>query len=236
MNCSYWKGKGTKMKLIDQQCANLRVLLQDAGASTNDAKAVLHLCPHCYIRLTHYQGESYCPYCSGALHTPILGQIVPGRKIDLEHLTKLDKLYIVGSADAGSPIWCREAYWTEEQYLAVMVILIQNPCSSKRQKEEAFKILSARRSEKAKEIKRDLVKARRAHFDKVRAARELALIERDGYFCTQCGSQTDLTIDHIVPLSKGGTDTLDNLQFLCRSCNSSKNDQLDLEMLDSLDL
>ncbi len=35
----------------------------------------------------------------------------------------------------------------------------------------------------------------------------------------------DLTIDHIAPLSKGGTDDLDNLRFLCRSHNSKKGDR-----------
>lgn len=30
------------------------------------------------------------------------------------------------------------------------------------------------------------------------------------------------TVDHIVPLSLGGTDTLDNVQLTCKRCNSSK--------------
>jgi 5-methylcytosine-specific restriction endonuclease McrA len=35
-----------------------------------------------------------------------------------------------------------------------------------------------------------------------------------------------LEIDHIVPLSKGGSDNLDNKQALCQKCNNFKSDKL----------
>ncbi len=50
------------------------------------------------------------------------------------------------------------------------------------------------------------------------------VFRRDGYHCRFCGSHHDLTIDHIYPVSRGGTNELTNLQTLCRSCNSSKGD------------
>src|SRR5262245_10158920 len=40
--------------------------------------------------------------------------------------------------------------------------------------------------------------------------------------CMICGSDQDLTGDHIVPLSKGGTSTAENIRVLCRRCNSRK--------------
>jgi hypothetical protein len=49
---------------------------------------------------------------------------------------------------------------------------------------------------------------------------------RDGHRCLLCGAGYDLTLDHIVPWSWGGTDTEDNLRTLCRPCNSSKGDRL----------
>lgn len=40
--------------------------------------------------------------------------------------------------------------------------------------------------------------------------------------CQRCGTTENLSIDHIVPMSLGGPNTVDNTQVLCRSCNSSK--------------
>lgn len=49
-----------------------------------------------------------------------------------------------------------------------------------------------------------------------------SVLERDAYRCKHCGSHHDLCIDHIHPECKGGETVFDNLQTLCRSCNSRK--------------
>jgi 5-methylcytosine-specific restriction endonuclease McrA len=51
------------------------------------------------------------------------------------------------------------------------------------------------------------------------------LCARFGKRCVGCGLKAKLEVDHIVPLVKGGTDSIDNLQPLCRSCNARKSVQ-----------
>lgn len=48
------------------------------------------------------------------------------------------------------------------------------------------------------------------------------VFNRDGGICKKCGSKENLTIDHIKPISEGGTGHFDNLQTLCASCNRKK--------------
>lgn len=43
-----------------------------------------------------------------------------------------------------------------------------------------------------------------------------------GNVCLKCGAAGTLTLDHIIPISKGGSDGIDNIQPLCWTCNNSK--------------
>lgn len=52
------------------------------------------------------------------------------------------------------------------------------------------------------------------------------VFERDGYRCQHCGGWIDLCVDHIYPESKGGPTCIENLQTLCRPCNSKKSDKV----------
>jgi 5-methylcytosine-specific restriction endonuclease McrA len=56
------------------------------------------------------------------------------------------------------------------------------------------------------------------------------VFERDRYQCQSCGKtqlETQLSIDHIIPLARGGQNDISNLQTLCCPCNRQKKHHLD---------
>lgn len=53
-----------------------------------------------------------------------------------------------------------------------------------------------------------------------------AVYKRDGGRCVYCGSVENLQLDHIIPFSKGGATSLENLQLLCQKCNIEKSNKI----------
>jgi hypothetical protein len=49
---------------------------------------------------------------------------------------------------------------------------------------------------------------------------------RDGGKCARCGNREKLEYDHIVPISKGGSNTARNIELLCEKCNRSKSNNV----------
>ena len=62
--------------------------------------------------------------------------------------------------------------------------------------------------------------ARRGYGRRWQRLRRLVL-QRDP-FCVMCRHALATEVDHIVPKSRGGRDSLDNLQGLCKPCHSEK--------------
>ena len=57
-----------------------------------------------------------------------------------------------------------------------------------------------------------------------------ALFARDGWKCVYCGSAGRLTLDHVVPRSRGGDSVWENVVTACGPCNLRKGDRLPEEV------
>lgn len=79
---------------------------------------------------------------------------------------------------------------------------------------------AARNHEKVMELQR----VRRAPINQSTLPRDVRSLAFSVYgdACLSCGSKESVEVDHVIPLTKGGTHTVENLQPLCRSCNASK--------------
>ena len=53
-----------------------------------------------------------------------------------------------------------------------------------------------------------------------------AVFARDSWTCQYCGSRSNLTVDHVIPRSKGGTSSWENIVASCAPCNRRKGDRL----------
>lgn len=50
------------------------------------------------------------------------------------------------------------------------------------------------------------------------------IFKRDNFNCQYCGTSRELTLDHVIPKSKGGRSSWDNLITACKRCNTRKGD------------
>jgi len=77
-----------------------------------------------------------------------------------------------------------------------------------------------------------VLSARAAYHDRnVPRLTNAGLFQRDRYLCCYCGDLFNdrkalLTRDHVVPISRGGSDIWDNVVTSCRACNQKKDDRL----------
>ena len=102
--------------------------------------------------------------------------------------------------------------YTEEQAL----LLIMEIEDQERRKFERLKKKYLLAQELEKEPQRERIP------EEVR----IAVWRRDGGKCIECGSKKNLEYDHIIPVSKGGSNTVRNIQLLCESCNRQKKDKI----------
>ncbi|HQE49833.1 MAG TPA: HNH endonuclease [Fervidobacterium sp.] len=83
--------------------------------------------------------------------------------------------------------------------------------------------------ERAKIIRANAKNRRRAREEKVESTLTSdeweSILKKYNYRCAYCGSGEKIEMDHVVPISKGGGHTFENVVPACRSCNASKSNK-----------
>ena len=80
----------------------------------------------------------------------------------------------------------------------------------------------------------DIHKIKRKHFSSIE---RMKIYNKSKGKCAICGkfvSYDSFTVDHIIPLAKGGTNAMDNLQVACSVCNLIKQDILPEDLMNKL--
>jgi 5-methylcytosine-specific restriction protein A len=71
-------------------------------------------------------------------------------------------------------------------------------------------------------INRSPIDITRKQWERKRKSISPIIMERDGHKCINCDTETNLTIDHVIPIHLGGSNEIANLQTMCLSCNIKK--------------
>jgi 5-methylcytosine-specific restriction endonuclease McrA len=115
-------------------------------------------------------------------------------------------------AEARQWWWYRDCFYWEDEGLSavdVMALVLERERRKERKLERAHAALHLERNgtPRREPIPREV---------------RLAVWERDGGRCVECGSDFDLQYDHVIPFAMRGATTVENLQLLCASCNREK--------------
>lgn len=113
--------------------------------------------------------------------------------------------------------WFRDRFWWEDAGLVAADIRALVLDRERR---------AQRRLDRAHALMRSEADAAPLPRGGINRAVKLAVWERCGGRCVECGSDVLLEFDHVIPLAMGGSNSERNLQLLCADCNRSKGDAL----------
>lgn len=128
-----------------------------------------------------------------------------------------EKPIYMGTKDGQIFWWHRDRFWISMGYSEKEARLLLWEKGRREQKkiERLAKAMAA-----AEEVREE------AGRERIPEEVRLLVWERDGGCCVKCGSTEDLEFDHIIPVSKGGSNTEKNVQLLCATCNREKRDHI----------
>lgn len=163
------------------------------------------------------------------------------RKRNLEHLRQYYLEWTKNNRDKINA-YSRKSYWKnrEKKLEEGRKWRIENPEYSKiylrnryrndeefRERMKKYSIFARKKNIQKHYIREHLYRAKRRNAEgKFTLEEWQEILKKNNFQCIMCGTKANLSIDHIIPLSKNGTNYVWNLQPLCRSCNSRKNNKL----------
>lgn len=100
-------------------------------------------------------------------------------------------------------------------------------------KDKEYGLAWARRNRDSVNAKKHRYRARKKNADGSYTLEQIqALYEAQNHRCYHCDIDLEVvgkSLDHLIPLSRGGSNNIDNLGWLCPGCNSSKRDKMPWE-------
>ena len=143
-----------------------------------------------------------------------------------------------------NPAKCRESrYYSDRKHREKRLAVAAAYRERNREKMRVYAAERAKNREKLREIERRYLmrhpeKQREKHLRRKALMRKasvigriniMEVIKRDNSTCYLCGkllSHTSITIDHVIPISRGGSHTTENVRVACARCNSRKHNKL----------
>lgn len=181
------------------------IITCNAGVNMNKC------CPHCQCEKPiseFHKNKNRADGLNGWCKNCMSETLKTRYKVKRDHILQVTKLYRLNNPEKRKEI-CRnyKTHNKEKERIAERRRYHSNP--------EKYKL-------------KDLIKRhrKRAGFRESFSIEEWkSLCRKFDFRCAACRKIDKLTVDHIVPLSKGGSNTIDNIQPLCLVCNSKKSNR-----------
>jgi len=145
-----------------------------------------------------------------------------------KRISEYNKRYYASNTEMYKTLW--KKYYAEHKD-EILSRSKDRYISLKQTKPELIKLWNKNGSRKYRQtpkgkLSRILDSHRRRSVGKIDRVAWAEKLESFGGRCAECGSSEKITIDHIVPVVKNGTNHITNLQPLCSRCNASKGSKI----------
>lgn len=176
----------------------------------------------CYVCRSIVGSIPYCPECeivlpNGCKYQP--RQYFTKAQLKVKEKKEFHKCIVCRKLCAVSP------YCSDECRNSVTVKKIKKKLGVRNISVEDADLLNDFENKKASQILSIIhsgINKKKSSRAKYYERRRLNIFKGDGFKCLACGKTEQLTIDHIIPKAKGGSDRRNNLQTLCYECNQRK--------------